>query len=366
MTVLQSPKSKSAPRAAAHHPRAIPRIVKWAALLVALIAYIGSPLMLDDARLGVLSLCAVYAIASIGLTLLTGKTGQVTMAMPFFMGVGAYGAAYFGAQLGLPFGFYTLLALAIGAGLGALTGFLSIRLGGDELAITTLGILMVGQYVFNEWKTVTGGESGISLRSASIALGPVDFAALGDFTRSQSMFWLTWGILAVAAYLAGSIVVFRPGRAMQAIHDSERSAEAVGVNVRSYKIQVSALAGGLGALAGVLYAVLQQFVSPTAFGISTSILLFAMIVIGGMGRVSGAILGAVVVWSAQQLIAQESQGPVLSLFLKTTESGPGLMTVGAFNILAYGLMIVLLLMYAPKGLVSLWDFGVAKWRRRAG
>jgi branched-chain amino acid transport system permease protein len=322
--------------------------------------------MVDDSRLGVLSLCAVYAVASIGLTILNGKAGQVTMAMPFFMGVGAYGAAYLGAQLGLALPVYAFIAIAIGALIGALMGLLSLRLGGDELAITTLGLLMVGQYLYNEWKPVTGGESGISVRDASVALGPIDFGALGDFTRPQSMFWLTWGVVLVVAYISGMMVKYRPGRAMQAIHDSERSAEAVGVNVRSYKVQVSTFAGAIGALAGVLYAVLQQFVSPTAFGIPTAILLFAMIIIGGMGRVSGAIIGAVVVWSAQQLVAQEANGPILSMFIKTTESGPGLMTVGAFNMLAYGLMIVLVLMYAPKGLVSIWDAGVAWWRRRAG
>lgn len=341
-----------------------PLWVKLSTVGVLALLFLIIPLMVDDARLGVLAVCGVYAIASIGLTLLNGKAGQITMAMPFFMGIGAYTAAYLGANLGLPLPVYFVIAVAIGAGISALMGVLSIRLGGDELAITTLGLLMVGQYLYNEWVPVTGGESGTSLRNASVSLGPIDFAAIGDFTREQSMFWFVWGFVALLAWIGGSIAIFRPGRAMQAMHDSERSAEAVGINVRSYKVQVNALAGAFGAVAGVLYALTQQFVSPTAFGIPTAILLFAMIIIGGMGRVSGAIIGAVVVWSAQQLVAQEAQGPILSIFLKTSESSPGLMTVGAFNTLAYGLLIVLVLMYAPKGLTSIWDSALARWRRR--
>jgi ABC-type branched-chain amino acid transport system, permease component len=353
------------PTLEAFPPRfAFPRWLKLTAIAVLAALFLVTPLITADARLAVFSLCGVYGIATMGLTLLNGKTGLVTMGMPFFMAVGAYSTAFFGATLGLPFLAYLLIAVLIGAGISALMGVLAMRLGGDELAITTLGLLMVGQYLANEWVPVTGGESGMSVRAAAVGIGDLNFLALGEFTRAQSTFWLVWVFVAIFAYIGYSMAVHRPGRAMQAIHDSQRSAEAVGVGVRSYKVQVSAVAGAFGAVAGVLYAVSQQFVSPTAFGISTAILLFAMMIIGGMGRISGAVIGAFIVWNAQQLVAQEAQGPVLRWLIKSTESSPGLISVGAFNMLAYGLMIVLVLVFAPKGLTSIWDAGVAWWRRR--
>src|SRR5690606_32549813 len=146
---------------------------------------------------------------------------------------------------------------------------------------------------------------------------------------------------------------FRPGRAMQAIHDSQRTAEAVGVDVRAYKVKVSAIMGMLGTLAGVLYATAQQFIAPSGFGISIAIMLFAMMLVGGQGRIAGAILGALIVWLFRTWVSTDAE--FFGFILKTSDSAPGLITPGALNMLVYGLLIVLVLMYAPQGLISLWD-----------
>ncbi|CAN5338910.1 branched-chain amino acid ABC transporter permease [soil metagenome] len=343
-------------------PSPFPGWVRVAAGVVALGLIFVIPFLVSDAWLAALALAGAYAVAAIGLNLFTGRMGQFSMAMPFFMGVGAYSTAFLGAQLGLPFLIVVVVALGLGLVFGFLAGLIAIRLGGDELAITTLGILMVGQYIWNSWVPVTGGDSGVNIRAASTAILGFDPAQVGGLTREQSMFVFTWIVVAIVAYFATSIIDFRPGRAMQAIHDSQRAAEAVGVDVRSYKVRVSAIMGGCGAAAGVLYAVLQQFAAPSGFDVSTAIMLFAMILVGGNGRVSGAILGAVLIWSFKTWISTDAG--FLGVILKTSDSSPGLITPGSLNTLVYGLLIVLVLMFAPKGVMSVWDRVVAALRRR--
>lgn len=342
---------------------ALPAWVRAVGAVIALAVIAVLPVVESDATLGMFSMCGVFALVAISLTLLNGKAGQFSMALPAFMGAGAYATAYFGADKQFPFVAYAVIAIAIGAALGWLAGLISNRLSGDALAITTLGILMLGLYVFDTWTSVTGGDAGVGVSTASTSLGFIDFGNLSGFTRSQSLFWFVWIFVAIVAWISSQMIGFRQGRAMQAIHDAPRAAEAIGIDVRRTKVQISTFAGGLSAFAGVLYAVLQQFVSPTAFGIDTTIMIFAMIVIGGAGRVSGAVIGAVIVWCFQQYVAQGGQYPVLRLVIDPT--GSGRFTPGAFDDLVYGLLIVLVLMYAPNGLVNLWDALVRLVVRRA-
>lgn len=332
---------------------ALPVLARWAGGALAVAAIVALPFEEGDAALEMLSMCGVFALVAIPLTMLNGKAGQFSMALPAFMGAGAYVAAYFGAGKHFPFIAYAVIAIAIGAVLGLLTGLISNRLSGDALAITTLGILMLGLYVFNTWTSVTGGEAGVAVTGASTSLGFIDFGHIGGLTSAQSLFWFIWIFVAVVAWLSSQAVAFRPGRAMQAIHDTPRAAEAIGVDIRRTKVQVATFAGGVAALAGVLYGIIQQFVAPTAFSIDTSIMVFAMIVIGGAGRVSGAVIGAVIVWCFQQYVARGGQYPVLDMLINP--AGDGRFTPGAFDDLVYGLLIVLMLMYTPNGLMSLWD-----------
>lgn len=332
---------------------ALPAWVRWVGGALAVLAIAVIPFEESDATLEMLSMCGVFALVAIALTVLNGKAGQFSMALPAFMGAGAYTSAYFGADRHFPFVVYAVIAIAIGAVLGWLTGLVSNRLSGDALAITTLGILMLGLYVFNTWTSVTGGDAGVAVADASTSLGFIDFGHIGGLTSAQSLFWFIWIFVAIVAWLSSQAVAFRQGRAMQAIHDAPRAAEAIGVDTRRTKVRVAAYAGGVAALAGVLYAIIQQFVAPTAFSIDTSIMVFAMIVIGGAGRVAGAVIGAVIVWCFQQYVAQGGQYPVLDMLINP--AGHGRFTPGAFDDLVYGLLIVLMLMYAPNGLMSLWD-----------
>jgi branched-chain amino acid transport system permease protein len=325
------------------------------------------PLYLQDPTLNTLSYCAVFAIGSIGLTLLTGYAGQVSLAQPFFMGIGAYAAAYMASDLDLPFILFAPVATILGGLLGAVSGAIATRLQGSELAVITLGLLVFGDYLFNEVVGLTGGENGKDAASADFAIGPLNFEDLAGYTRDQTLFWALWALVALVAFLAANVARRRPGRAMIAVRDGARAAEAIGVDVRMAKIKVFTLASAMGAFCGVLYAGLQQYITPVDFDIFASILFAAMIIIGGVDRISGAILGAIIVWGGQQWVSEQADSSLLSSFLKTTDGDDGLITIGAFNQLVFGLLIVLVLTFEPQGLLGLYDRIKARLtgRRRA-
>jgi branched-chain amino acid transport system permease protein len=333
-------------------------------LAVLAVLWLVMPLYLEDPTLNTLSYCAVFAIGSIGLTLLTGYAGQVSLAQPFFMGIGAYTAAYLAVDHDMPFVVFAPVAIVVGGVLGAASGAVATRLQGSELAVITLGLLVFGDYLFNEVIGLTGGENGKDAAAADFAIGPLNFEDLGGFTRDQSLFWALWALVALIAWLAANVARRRPGRAMIAVRDGARAAEAIGVDVRMAKIKVFTLASAMGAFCGVLYAGLQQYITPVDFDIFAAILFAAMIIIGGVDRISGAILGAIIVWGGQQWVSEQADSSLLRSFLKTTDGDDGLITVGAFNQLIFGLLIVLVLTFEPQGLLGLWDrIRGRAWRR---
>jgi branched-chain amino acid transport system permease protein len=164
--------------------------------------YVGDP------GLRTLAMCGIFAIGAIGLNLLIGYTGQVSLGHAFFVGAGAYTAAYVGGERGWPMPAYLALAVLIGFVVGGVIGPFALRLRGNYLVIVTLGLVFLGEHLWTNWESVTGGGNGVSLREAPMALGPLDFATgieIGGeaYTFEQSFFWLVWALVAVAALLAG-------------------------------------------------------------------------------------------------------------------------------------------------------------------
>src|ERR671915_17517 len=289
----------------------------WLVVLV-LLWLLTPQVVTDDFWLSILNYAGIAAIGAIGLNLLTGYTGQVSLGHAFFLGCGAYVAAQVGGELDLPFPVWIAAAAAFGALVGALIGPFALRLRGNYLAIVTLGLVFLGEHLFRNMEGLTGGNSGTSV-TAEASLGPIDFNAvtiLGDeYIRNQGWFWLVWGLVALCALLAKNIVRTRPGRAIQAIRDRDVAAEIVGVELGRYKVAAFAVSSGFAALGGALYGAYQQYVSPEEWTLFLSIQYIAIIIVGGVGTVFGAVLGA--------------------LFLG-------------------GLLIVLFLMFEPRGLAAMW------------
>jgi branched-chain amino acid transport system permease protein len=329
--------------------------------LVALIViWVMLPNLLTDFWLDVLARCGLAAVGAIGLNLLTGYTGQISLGHAFFIGCGAYVAGWFGVQQNLPLVVWLPLAFVVGGVIGAAIGPFALRLRGDYLAIVTVGLLYLGAHIFTNWDTVTGGRSGTAT-AAPVALGPIDFNHLHAFgqiyTRRQGMFWLCWLIVGIAALIATNIVRTRPGRAMQAVRDQDVAAEVVGVSLTRYKIGAFAVSSGLAAVAGALFGVVQQFVNPSDFGgapgLVLSITYVAMIIIGGISTIRGSIIGAIVVVGLPQVIQNISESNRIPFVKGSGGSQSGYLSVFALNQIIFGLLIIVFLLFESRGLTAL-------------
>jgi branched-chain amino acid transport system permease protein len=325
----------------------------WLAVLVLL--WLCVPLFVtDDFWLSVLNYAGIAAIGAIGLNLLTGYTGQVSLGHAFFIGTGAYVAAEVGGELGLPLVLWLPAAGLFGAAVGALVGPFALRLRGNYLAIVTLGLVFLGEHLFRNLDGVTGGNSGTSVLAA-VELGPLDVRRLelgGDvYSANQGWFWLIWALVALVALIAKNIVRTRPGRAMQAIRDRDVAAEIVGVPLGRYKTAAFALSSGLAAMAGALLGAYQEFVSPDEWTLFLSIQYIAIIIVGGVGTVFGAVLGALFLGGLPALIEEYSDAiPGVA----TTAGDDGFISVFSLNQAIFGLLIVLFLVFEPRGLAAIW------------
>jgi branched-chain amino acid transport system permease protein len=332
--------------------------VAMALLVVVLLA---APSVLTEFQLDVLNRIGIFAIGAIGLNLLTGYTGQVSLGHAFFVGVGAYACAYFGTRHGLPLVVWLPAAALIGGAIGALVGPFALRLRGHYLAVITLGLLFVGKHVFDNWTSVTGGTAGTSVTSP-VKIGPLDFGALklgGEtYSRNQGLFFLVWGIVGIVLLLVRNLVRTRPGRAMQAVRDRDLAAEIIGVSLSRYKVGAFAISSLLAALAGGLYAVVQQYVSPTEFsgdlGLFLSIQFIAVIIVGGIGTLYGSVLGAFVVGALPRLIESVSANTDLPFVSGDQGGAGGFLTVFSLNQMLFGILIVAFLLFEPRGLAALW------------
>lgn len=340
---------------------------RWAKIgLVALaFLYIYLPTQqVSDAGLRTLSTIGIYAIGAIGLNLLTGYTGQVSLGHAFFIGVGTYTAAYLGSEQGWPMYLYLPAAALIGFFLGAVIGPFALRLRGHYLVIVTLGLVFLGRHIFNNWDSVTGGNRGTRIRDADMSIGPLDFGGLELFgttyTREQSMFFLVWALVAVVALLSKNLVRSRMGRAMQAVRDRDLSAEVIGVDLARTKIGAFAWSSAIACVAGVLNGLQIRFAGPEDFGLFLSITFVAIVIIGGAGTIFGSIVGAIFVIGSREFINQNSRSDWLGPLLSTGPGDAGLLSVGELNAILFGTFIVLFLLFEPRGLAAIW-FRAKAW-----
>jgi branched-chain amino acid transport system permease protein len=332
-------------------------------LLLGLVAFLFIPVKFQNDLfgvdlLGVMAFAAVWAVGALGLNLLIGYTGQISLGHAFFMAVGAYSAAYFGDDKGWPLLAYLAMAALIGAIVGAAVGPFALRLRGDYLVVVTIGLVFVGEHLWKNWRSLTGGPGGRNV-SASTKIGPFDMEGLKlfghEFTKEQSVFWFLWLVVAVMCLLAKNLVRTRPGRAMQAVRDRDLSAEVIGVSLTRYKIGAFAVSSALAAVCGALYAVfLQGFVSYTDFSLVVSINFVAMIIIGGLGSVWGSVVGAVLITILPRLIESNSDQALFSWLLQDNAGNGGLLSQAAFNQVLFGLLIIAFLLIEPRGIAALW------------
>lgn len=305
---------------------------RWSVLAGAGLAVALLPSIVNSRYLlGTLVFIGLNALAALGLSLVMGFAGQVSLGQAAFFAVGAYTSGVLTAS----HGWNGWAALALAAGAGALTAFLVglpiFRLSGLLLAMASLGFGIIVYYVLVNWVPVTGGPSGLT------GIPPL---ALGSFAFStdRRMLWLVWAAVLLALGLCGNLVDSRVGRALRAIHGSEAAAQAAGIDVTRLKLGVFALAGGLTALAGGLYAHYLAFINPSPFGFAYSVELVVMVVLGGVASLWGAVLGAAVV-----VVLVEALRALLPLL--TASHG-----AAEYEIVVFGLILMAFMVFLPGGL----------------
>lgn len=242
----------------------------------------------------VASLVWISAFAAIGLNILMGKAGQVSLGHAGFFGIGAYAVAIGPAHLGLP----SLASLVIGVVISALLAYLVgrpiLRLKGHYLAIATLGFGVLIALVLTTESRWTGGPDGMSVARLSI----LGWRASG----SSTWYWITGGLLVAGTWIALNLDETPTGRAFRALHDSEIAARVTGVNVNRFKLQAFVIAAVYASLAGSALAMMNGFVNPDQAGFLHSVELVTMVVLGGLGSVVGSIVGAAVLIMLPQLL----------------------------------------------------------------
>jgi branched-chain amino acid transport system permease protein len=304
------------------------------------------------------------AIAAIGLNLLTGTTGQLSLGHAFFVMIGAYVYAYFsggaGVQggneisgLGMPSVLALIGAVLVAGVFGLLFSPIASRLRGIYLGIASLALVFVGQHAAFNASSVTGGFYGRRVEQFDLFgfhFGDTDpyLTVLGvQFGQFERLWYLGLVLLVIAYVFATNLLRGRPGRSMEAVRDGEVAAAVIGVNVRRTKAAAFVISSMYAGLAGVLFALTVQRAVPDTFSFGLTIDYLAMIVIGGIGSVGGAVVGALVVAALPQLLTQYSDYvPFLS------EPGSGGVDPGSFSRYVFGAAVVLVLLFEPRGLVA--------------
>jgi branched-chain amino acid transport system permease protein len=304
----------------------------WYAVLAVFLVL--APWLLPEYWLAQLSFVFIYAIVAVGLMLLAGFTGQFSIGHAAFMGVGAYAEAYLAAR-GWPLPLSLLCSMALSAAVGVVVGLPALRVKGMYLAIATLSFGFIVEEVLARWESVTGGNAGLSVPSAALFGMPLDSTA--------SFYALCLVCVAASTLIALNLLRAPSGRAFVAIRDSEVSAQSMGIHLSRYKFLAFAISAALAGLGGALYAHKMQFISPDQFGLVQSIDLVLMIVIGGLGSMHGAFLGAIFLIGMPQLISLGK-----GYLPEAMAQAAGLQNV------VYGAVLIAFVMLEPMGLYGRW------------
>ena len=302
-------------------------------LLLAAYPLVASAFYLDLA-------CQVFlaSIGALSLMLLTGYAGQVSLGHAGLLSAGAFTAGILFREFNAPF-WVTIPAAALsGALLGVIFGLPSLRLRGLYLAVSTLALHFVVVYLGGEYETKRGFSTGIT----------IDPPRIGGYTIYGGRIWY----FVLLAFAAGSLLIClnllrsRTGRAWRAIRAHETVAEALGIGVASHKLLAFVISSAMAAVSGALFAYYRGFVSVEAFSLFLSIQYVAMIIIGGMGSLLGALLGALFVTIFPYVIE------AALMRLPNAQSYAGVLF--AVNYAAFGVVMILFLLFEPLGLVGIW------------
>ena len=312
----------------------------WLWSLVLAAALIAAPYLLNSYALSFLTIILITTIGALGLNILTGYTGLISLGHVGFLVTGAYAYAVLVSRYGLP-----PLVGFLGAGIipalaSLVVGAPSLRLKGLYLAITTLAFSFLINTVILEARTVTNGARGIAVQRPEI------FGVSFDSDAAFTQLCLGFAILTLFATL--NIRRSRVGRAFVAIRDNDTAARVMGINLHAYKLFAFVTSAFITGLAGALYGIYLSFVSVEGFPFLLSIEALAILIVGGLGSALGAVLGTILI-----VLLPEATRLMFGLFSAQMDA---LFSTGAQELksILYGLVIILFLRFQPRGLVGAW------------
>ncbi len=313
------------------------RLLLIVALIIALFPLVVSHIDAISHYVDVMVFAGIFSLVTLGLSMLMGYAGQISLAQAAFFGIGAYASGILTAR----FGWNPWAAMPVGSLLAAavawLVGVPALRLKGHYLAMATLGFGVIVGIVFAEEINLTGGPSGLS---------DIPRLRLAGHPLSDEMqyYYLIWTVVLLALGFCLQVIHSRVGRALRAIHEQEGAAEAMGVPTARYKVQVFVMSAVLAAVAGSFYTHYVTFLNPSSFNLMWSIRFLLMVVVGGMQSIWGALLGTV---------------------LMTFIGNEWLQIFADYEILVYGAILLVVALFLPQGLVSLRPL-LRQYRTRGG
>ena len=306
--------------------------VFWYSLLLALL--VAVPRLIEEYWLAQLTFVLIYSVVGLGLMLLAGFTGLFSMGHAAFLGVGAYTEAVLAAK-GWPFPLSLALSAGLSAAVGAVVGLPALRVKGIYLGIATLSFGFIVEEGLARWESVTGGNAGMHVKGIQM---------FGwEANTNESFYMVCLGVTVLSTLAVLNLLRSATGRAFVAIRDSEISAQSMGIHLARYKTLSFMISAALAGMGGALYAHKLQFISPDQFNILQSVDLLLMVVIGGLGSIHGAFLGAIFLITMPQLISlgKDYLPPVIG-------QAPGLQAV------VYGAVLIAFVMFEPMGLYGRW------------
>ncbi len=295
----------------------------------------------------VMNMIFIAVIGAVGINILTGYTGLISLGQGAFMAVGAFGAGYLAIKFNMPFYLAIPAAGIITAVVGAFFGIPSLRLKGLYLSIATLAAQFIIEFIIIRAEPITGGVEGLSIEYAKI---------FGIELDDDFKFYFLAMILAVSMTMAATnIVRSKIGRAFLSIRDNYIAAEAMGINLFKYKLMAFAISSFYAGVAGALWAYYTTIITVENFTITVSIQYLSMIIIGGLGSILGSIFGAsflIILPEVLQVVSDVGSEyyPALSQI------------VGSLKEMSFGLVIVLFLLFEPEGMVHRWRLIKAYWK----
>jgi branched-chain amino acid transport system permease protein len=335
----------------------------WSVFAAVVLAW---PFTVSDEWVTVGAFAAIAVIGALSLQVLTGFTGLVSLGQAAFFGLGAYVASMLGPgmhpeidrilghlpgpldliagnQHGWPLVLGLLLAGLVSGFVGLLLAPAAIRLSGIYLAIVTMGMIFAAQYLFIHWDWLTGGAQGIALSAPAIGgfsfEGNTNIAGI-VFDRSTKLYYLGLLVAMLSTFSVMRLKQSKTGRALQAIRDNEIAAAMAGIDVTRYKISAFVTANFMAGTAGALYGTQFGFALPDTWDLNLSVMYMAMIIIGGLGLVRGAVLGAIFVTALPPILRVALGDDVHVLGFNAPQ----------LNLIVFGLAIVVFLTAAPGGL----------------